>query len=213
MITCPITLTAINTACGTNMGGVKEVAIGNFGLAEFEFEYQILDEITSTDYQALDTAEQAKYEANGDTYIKYAKNTDGEKIIASIAKATLEQGADKMKKFAFREQTASFEQTLEANDNGINFWTANVSLVFSKCDSYKRLSIQSILMADTCAIVTDNNKQKWFIGLERPLRMLEGSATSGVQYADDNMFSLTLSCSDTILALPISDEAYNAIVE
>ena len=212
MIKCPITLSAIENACGTNMGGLSDVMVGNFGMATFEFEYQIIDTKTSTEYQALSEAEKAKYEEVGQEYIQYAKNIDGEKIKSAIKSATLEEGAEPMLAFQFRPQTASFTQTLEHNDNGVNFWNTAISLVFGKQDGAKRLSIMSLMQAETCAVVKDNNKKYWFVGLTQPLQMTEGTAESGTAFADNNSYNVTLSCADVEMALPISEEAVNTLV-
>lgn len=209
---CPITITAITTACGTNMAGVDSVAIGNFGAYTFEYEYQIVDTKTAEEYQALDATEQAKYEVEGEVYIQYAKDIDGNKIKASIKSATVEQGANKMKVFGFKAQTANFNQSLNYSENGTNFWASTINLTFAKQDSAKRLSIMSLMQGETCAIVTDNNKMKWLVGLNYPLYMTEGTADSGTAFTDNNAYTITLSCSDLELALPISDEAYTAIV-
>lgn len=209
---CPITITSISTTCGTNMAGVDSVAIGNFGAYSFEYEYQIINSVTATEYQELTPSEQAKYEAEGDNYILYAKDIDGNKIKASIKSATVEQGADKMKVFGFKAQTANFNQTLNYSENGANFWTSTINLTFSKLDSAKRLSIMSLMQGECICIVSDNNKMKWLVGLNFPLYMTEGQADTGTAFTDNNAYTISLSCSDLELALPISDEAYNAIV-
>ena len=212
MIKCPITLTAIENACGSNMAGVKEVAIGNFGMADFTYDYQIIDTKTATEYQSLSETEKAKYEADGDNYTLYAKDIDGNKIKSVIKSATLVSGADKMKVFSFKSQTANFTQTLNYSENGTSFWSQAISLVFAKQDTLKRLSIQSLMQAECQAIVTDCNNKMFLVGLNFPLYMTEGTADSGTAFTDNNSYNITLSCSDLELALPISDEAYNALV-
>lgn len=212
MIKCPVTISAIENSCGSNMGGLSEVMIGNCGMATFEFEYQIIDTKTSTEYQELSETEKAKYEQVGEEYIKYAKTIDGEKVKSAIKTATLEEGAEPMLAFQFKPQTASFTQTLEHNDNGVNFWNTAISLVFGKQDGAKRLSIMSLMQAETCAVVKDNNKKYWFVGLTQPLQMTEGTAESGTAFADNNSYNVTLSCADIEMALPISEEAVNTLV-
>lgn len=210
---CPIYLSNIELACGSCIGGVKEVAIANFGFATYEFEYQIIDTKTEEEYTALSSSEQAKYELVADTYIQYAKDIDGEKIIASIKSATLNDGFDKAKKFAFRDETATFTETLQANTNGVNFWEASINMVFSRLDSAKRLSISALMMGQCQAIVTDNNKKRWLVGYERPLRMTSGDVTSGTAFADDNAYTIALTSSSTIMSIPISEEVYNTLVQ
>lgn len=213
MINCPVYLTNIDVACGTNIGGVRETAISNFGAFSFEFDYQLIDTLTEEEYTALDEADKAKYEKEGDLYYQYAKDVDGEKIISSIKTATLNTGFEKAKRYAFREQTASYTESLQANDNGVNFWEATINLVFSKLDAAKRLSIQSLMQGQCQAIVTDNNKKHWLVGYERPLRMTTGDVGTGTAYSDDNAYTISLTASSTILSIPVSEEAYNAMVE
>lgn len=211
MVKCPITIQSITNACGTNMGGVKEIAIGNFGAYTFEYEYQVLDTKTAEEYSSLADNEKALYEQEGDSYVKYAKDIDGKKIQVAIKNVTVE-GNENMKVFQFKAQTANFNQTLNYSENGANFWTQNISLVFAKQDSAKRLSIMSLMQAETCAVVTDNNGNRFFVGLNYPMYMTEGTTDSGTAFTDNNAYNVTLSCSDTILALPITDEAYETLI-
>lgn len=212
MISCPITLTAINQACGSNMGGLKKVCIGQWGLATYEFDYQIVDTKTQEEYTSLTADEQAKYELVGESYVQYAKDGDGEKIKSAIKSATLE-GSEKMKEYVFREQNASLTQTLQANDNGTNFWEQSINLTFAKSESIKRLAIMSLMQGATQAVVVDNNNKMWMVGLERPLRLSSAENTTGTAFTDDNQYVITLSCTDRILALPINEEVYNTLVE
>lgn len=213
MITCPVYLQSIDFACGSNIGGVKEIAIANWGFANYEFEYQVIDTKTQEEYTALDSTEQAKYELVDEVYVQYAKDIDGEKIISAVKTATLNSGFEKAKKYAFNDETCSFTETLQANTNGVNFWEASVNMVFSRQDSAKRLSI-SALMAGRCQIIlTDNNKKRWLIGYERPLRMTSGDITTGTAFADDNTYTISLTASSSIMSIPVSEEAYTVLVE
>ena len=213
MMNCPVYLTNITNSCGSNIGGVKEVAIANYGFANFEYDYQIVDVKTQEEYTSLTPTEQAKYELVDENYVQYAKDIDGEKIIASIKSATLNEGFTKAKKYAFRDETATYTETLQTNTNGVNFWEASINMVFGRLDSAKRLSITALMQGQCQAIVTDNNKKRWVLSIERPLRMSSGDVTTGTAFADDNAYTIALTASSTIMSVPISEEAYTALVE
>lgn len=207
MIKCPIHIKNISTSCGTNLGGIKTCYIGNYGMADFVYEYQIIDTISASEYQSLDAIEQAKYVQENEQYVRYNVDIDGNKIASAIKTATLATEAEPMQAFQFRSQTGSMVQELEANDNGTNFFNITVNLVFAKQDAHKRLAIQSLAMGETCAVVEDNNGKKWYVGHSNPLRLTTTTADSGTAFADSNSYTLALTTADTIMALPISDEA------
>ncbi len=207
MIKCPIKITSIQTACSSNLGGIKTCYIGNYGMADFAYEYQIVDTISATVYQALDASEQAKYVQEDEVYVRYNVDIDGNKIASAIKSATLTTNAEPMQVFQFRSQTGSLTQELEANDNGTNFFNITVNLVFAKQDAHKRLAIQSLAMGETCAVVEDNNGKKWYVGRSNPLRLTTSTADTGTAFSDSNGYTLALTTADTMMALPISDEA------
>lgn len=207
MIKCPIHIKNISTSCGSNLGGIRATYIGAYGMADFTYEYDIIDSISASDYQSLDASEQAKYIQEDEVYVRYALDIDGNKIASAIKTATLATEAEPMQAFQFRSQTGSMVQELEANDNGTNFFNITVNLVFAKQDAHKRLAIQSLAMGETCAVVEDNNGKKWYVGHSNPLRLTTTTADSGTAYSDSNSYTLTLTTADTIMALPISDEA------
>lgn len=211
MIKCPITITAIENACsGNSLAGVKSVSLANFGVIDtITYEYQIIDTKTTEEYQALTPTEKALYEQEGDSYVKYA-TAFGEKIKSSVKNITLVEG-EKFKTFGFKPQTASFTQTLQYSENA-SFWQQDISLVFSKQDSAKRLSIMSIAQAELTAIVEDNNGKYWLCAINYPMIMNSGDVTSGTAYSDASQYAITLSASDLELALELPKEVYDTLV-
>lgn len=169
------------------MAGIKEVYIGNFDEnAAFTFEYQ---------------------QEGGQDVL----GTDGNKIKASIKTFTPGTGFKVYQKFSFRKQTGSMVSTLTTNDNGTNFWETACNLVFAKMDSAKRLSIMSLMQGETSIVVVDNNGNRWFMGLDNPCTMTEGTGETGTAYSDNNAYTITLGDTSLILPLPVSDEAFAAL--
>lgn len=183
---CPVTITNITTACGSNMAGISDVWIGNFGLAEYTYTYQ-------TDGQG-----------------QQVLDPDGNPIRESVATATL-TGTEKMQHFGFRKQTGSMTSTLQVNDNGTNFWQTDVVLVFSKMDTAKRLSIMSLMQGQTSVIVKDNNGKLWMIGIDNYVGMTEGTGETGTAYSDNNAYTITLQDTSTVLPLPVEDAAFQSL--
>lgn len=212
MIKCPITITSIEHACSEkSLAGVKSVSLANFGVIDtITYEYQIIDTKTAEEYQALTPTEKALYEQEGDSYVKYA-TAFGEKIKSSVKNVTLVEG-EKFKTFGFKPQTASFTQTLQYSENA-SFWQQDISLVFSKQDSAKRLSIMSIAQAELTAIVEDNNGKYWLCAINYPMIMNSGDVTSGTAYSDASQYAITLSASDLELALELPKEVYETLVD
>lgn len=212
MIRCPITITAIENACsGNSLAGVKSVSLANFGVIDtITYEYQIIDTKTAEEYGQLSQSEKALYEQENNSYVKYA-TAFGEKIKSSIKDVTLVSG-EKFKTFGFKPQTASFTQTLQYSENA-SFWQQDISLVFSKQDSAKRLSIMSIAQAELTAIVQDNNGKYWLCAINYPMIMNSGDVTSGTAYSDASQYAITLSASDLELALELPKEVYETLVE
>lgn len=185
---CPVTITAINTACGTNMAGISDVWIGNFGLATYTYAYQQDED----GHDILDP--------------------DGNKIRESITAATL-AGTETMQHFGFRKQTGSMTSTLQVNDNGTNFWQTDIQLVFAKMDTVKRLSIMSLMQGQTSVLVKDNNGNYWMVGIDNYVTMSEGTGETGTAYSDNNAYTITLQDTATILPLPVAAAAVETLTE
>lgn len=189
MASCPTTITGIQTACGTNMAGISDVWLGNFGDATLTYTYQL----DGGGQQILDP--------------------DGNPIKATIATASVATSDKRFKHFGFRKQTSSMTSNLQVNDNGTNFWQTDLQMIFAKMDTVKRLSIMSIMQGQTAAIVKDNNGKYWFLGDSNYLTMTEGVGETGTSYSDNNAYTVTIQDTDTILPLPIAESAVNSIIE
>lgn len=194
---CPVTITAISTACGTNMAGISDVWIGNFGLATYTYTYQ---QVPNPDYVEGGTEPQ---------YIDVL-DADGNKIRETISAATL-AGTEIMQHFSFRKQTGSMTSTLQVNDNGTNFWQTDVQLVFAKMDTGKRLAISALMQGQTSVLVKDNNGNYWMIGVDNYVTMSEGTGETGTAYSDNNAYTITLQDTSLILPLPVADGAVSTL--
>lgn len=190
---CPTHILEITSSCGSNLPGVKEVWIGNFGDYSYTYMYLKADGTETAD------ASEAVLDA------------DGNAIKSSISAAALGTGAQAMVKFAFRKNTASATNTLTVNDNGTNFFSNAVNMYFPKQDTVKRLSVMSLVQGETCAVVVDKNDNKWLYGHDEYLNVSEGTVETGAAPTDSNGYNITLSVDERQLPLPVSDAAYETM--
>ena len=188
---CSTIIKGISEVCGRNIGGLKEVWIGQYGTLTFTYEY--LQDLTDPD-NPVDILD-----------------ADGNKIPISISGATLAAGADTFQKFNFVKNTASATNTLNVSDNGANYFDNAVNMYFKRQDGDKRLSVQSLVEGETSALVLDKNGNYWFYGLEDYLNVSEGTVETGAAPSDNNGYNITLSVSESRLPLPVAAAAVTVI--
>lgn len=94
--------------------------------------------------------------------------------------------------FAFRKNTGSMTSTLNVSDEGGNYVSTELALVFSRMDTDKRLAMNALMLADVMAVVEDCNGVRWFLGKNNPLAASAGTGETGTAKADANKYSITL---------------------
>lgn len=188
-----IQLSAITTSCGSNIPSIKKLWVGKF--EGFTFTY---------DYVQIEDPE------NPGSYIDYT-DEDGNKVIVDIKTAALATGADKMVEFGFRKNTCSASSEMTVNDNGSYYWTNNVNMIFAKQDVNKRLSIQAVASGECTIMYEDGNGNYWVMGVNDPVSMTSGSATTGTSVSDTNQYELTLSETSGILPIPVLATAVETV--
>lgn len=191
---CPTTIIEIASSCGSNLPGVKTLAIGNFGDYSYTYKYYKAD--------GTETADPAQA----------VLDADGNPIKSSISAATIEGGGSAMTTFAFRKNTASATNTLTVNDNGTNFYTNAITCYFPKQDTFKRLSIMSLVQGETCALVEDKNGKWWLYGHDEYLSVSEQTTETGASPSDSNGYNVTLSVDEKALPLPVSTSAMQTML-
>ena len=196
---CTTYLQGFTTSCGSNLASIKKIWVGAFESADFTFNYQ------------KDDNEQ------------YVLDADGNKIIESVATATLkadvdpqtagDQPADAWVEFGFRKNTGEMTTEMTRNDNGSYYFTNAANLVFAKMDKVKRLALQATAAGECSMIILDSNDIYWLIGTNSAVTATTLSATTGVAVGDANQYSLTLSADEAYQPIPIFDkEAAEAII-
>ena len=150
---CSQLLNGIAADCQTNVGGVREVYIANYG----DVTTVEVDE-TSNMIKTITMADTAKF-----------------------------------KKYAFKKNTSSMTSTLNVDPaNGVNFVQTDLSLVFAKQETVKRMEIAKLSLGELRVIVLDANGKYWFLGQEEFVSATAGTAETGVNRTDGNKYTITL---------------------
>ena len=152
-MSCSQVLNGIAADCQTNVGGVREVYIANYG----DVSAVTLDETSNM--------------------IKTITMTDSAKF----------------KKYSFKKNTSSMTSTLNVDPaNGINFVQTDLSLVFAKQETVKRMEIAKLSLGELRVIVLDANGKYWFLGKEEFVSATAGTAETGTNRTDGNKYTITL---------------------
>lgn len=186
---CTSYLQGFSTSCGSNLSSIKKLYIGQFESATFTYNYQKeLDGVTDV------------------------TDADGNKIIESVATASLVASADNWVEFGFKKNTGEMTSEMTRNDNGSFYFTNGANLVFAKQDKVKRLAIQATASGECTMIILDSNGNYWLIGAENAVTATTVSATTGVAVGDANQYSLTLSADEGYFPIPLDAEQAETII-
>ena len=99
----------------------------------------------------------------------------------------------KFKKYSFKKNTSSMTSTLNVDPaNGINFVQTDLSLVFAKQETVKRMEIAKLSLGELRIIVLDANGKYWFLGQEEFVSATAGTAETGTNRSDGNKYTITL---------------------
>lgn len=153
-MSCSQVLNGIAADCQTNVGGVREVYIANYG----DVTTVELDE-TSNMIKTITMADTAKF-----------------------------------KKYAFKKNTSSMTSTLNVDPaNGVNFVQTDLTIVFAKQETVKRMEVAKLSLGELRVIVLDANGKYWFLGKEEFVSATAGTAETGTNRTDGNRYQIVLS--------------------
>lgn len=186
MAYCNQTLAGIQLDCTNSLGGIKTVYIANYGDVDGQPELDVVDDSTPTS----------------------ADTTYG--MITAITMS----GDAKFKPYQFRKQTGSMTSTLNVDETaGINYVSTELSLVFTKMETAKRLEMSALAKGQLAVIVEDSNNKFWYLGYDDYVSASAGSANSGQNKGDSNNYGLTLKDESTTFPYEITEAAVNAVIE
>lgn len=182
---CNQTLAGITLDCTNNMGGIKTVYIANFGDVE---SWEVDTENTPEEGQTIDPT------------------------FGCITGMTMASGAT-FKPYQFRKGTSNMTSTLTADEtNGLNYVTTEVSLVFTRMDTPKRIELSALSIGQLAVIVLDSNGKYWYVTPDDYAAASAGGAETGTAKGDRNAFTLTLSAENTTYPIEMTEDAVKSVI-
>ena len=113
--------------------------------------------------------------------------------VSNMIKTITMADTAKFKKYAFKKNTSSMTSTLNVDPaNGVNFVQTDLSLVFAKQETVKRMEIAKLSLGELRVIVLDANGKYWFLGQEEFVSATAGTAETGTNRQDGNRYTITL---------------------
>lgn len=139
--------------------------------------------------------------------VSASDDRDGE-----ITNITLKADAE-WKKYDFRKETGSLtsEQVIDET-TGVNYFNNNLSLVFTKMETAKRVELTALSVGQVICIVLDSNGKYWFLGKDDYVSATAGGAQTGVAKGDQNAYTLTLSTASETYPYEIAKASAEKIV-
>ena len=96
-------------------------------------------------------------------------------------------------KYYIKKNTSSFTSTATIDQaNGVNYVSTELTLVFTKMETAKRVEMSALLLNDVAVIVVDANGKAWCLGLNNPVNATAGTSETGTAATDGNKYTLTL---------------------
>lgn len=128
-----------------------------------------------------------------------------------IKTITLES-SKKWYEYQFRKGTGSLTSTLNVDETtGANYVTNELSLVFTKMETAKRIEIAALSIGQVAVVVEDSNGKYWYLGKDDYVSASAGSGTSGTAKGDQNAYTITLSTDSLSYPYELADEAIAAL--
>lgn len=125
--------------------------------------------------------------------------TSSDGVITAITMAS----SATFKAYTFARNTGSLASNYVIDDTtGAKYVTSDLTLVFTKMESTKRLEITALAQGELAVIVKDANGEYHYLGLDAPVRASAGDGLTGTARSDRNGYSLTLQ--DNSLEMPYS---------
>lgn len=173
-MSCSQVLNGIAADCQTNVGGVREVYIANYG------------DVTTVEVDE----------------------------VSNMIKTITMADSAKFKKYAFKKNTSSMTSTLNVDPaNGVNFVQTDLTVVFAKQETVKRMEIAKLSLGELRVIVLDANGKYWFLGQEEFVSATSGSAETGTNRTDGNRYQIVLSDYSSSYPYEVDPTIISGIVE
>ena len=116
----------------------------------------------------------------------------------------------KFKKYLFKKNTSNLTSTLNVDPAaGINFVQSDLTMVFAKQETTKRMEIAKLSLGELRVIVLDANGKYWFLGAEE---FVAATAQTGTNRTDGNNYTITLTDYSSSYPYEVDPEIIDNIV-
>lgn len=103
-------------------------------------------------------------------------------------------------KYPIRKGTASMTSTYNTSTDGASYVSTELSLMFTRMETQKRVAMTSFALAEAMAVVEDSNGKYWFLGKDAPITLTAGGGETGTAKGDRNAYTATFT--DESLTFP-----------
>lgn len=118
------------------------------------------------------------------------------------------------KPYQFRKQTGSLTSTLTVDETaGVNYVSTELSLVFTKMETAKRIELSALSIGQLAVIVEDSNGKYWYLGKDDYVSATAGGGQTGVAKGDGNNYTLTLKDESDTYPYEIQKAAVEAVIQ
>lgn len=141
-----------------------------------------------------------------EVYINHSDQVSAVTVSSDKISAITLVGSEKFRKYNFKRNTGSMTSTWTIDPaNGVNFVQTDLSLVFAKQETAKRLEITALTLDDVVVIVKDANGKYWYLGKDEAVQATAATAQTGTARTDGNNYQITLQ--DTSVEAPYEVDA------
>lgn len=109
------------------------------------------------------------------------------------------------KKYSVKKGTCTMTSTLNVDAaNGVNYVSTELTMVFTKMDTAKRVEFAALAVGDLDVVVKDGNGMYWFLGYDEAVAATGGEGATGTAASDGNHYSITLTDESTTWPYPLA---------
>ena len=134
--------------------------------------------------------------------------------------ATVEENANDVSAFAagvkwykypIRKGTASMTSTYNTSTDGASYVSTELSIVFTRMETQKRVAMTSFALAEAMAVVEDSNGKYWFLGKDAPITLTAGGGETGTAKGDRNAYTATFTDESLTFPYEVAASVGNAL--
>ena len=139
-----------------------------------------------------------------------SQSGDSKDVITAI---TMNSGTT-FKGYSFRKGTSSMTSTLNVDETaGINYVSTELSLVFTKMDTAKRIEMSALALGRLAVIVKDANNKYWYLGYDDYVSASAGGGATGTAKGDQNAYTLTLKDESDTYPFEVAENVISTVTE